>query len=331
MDESNFTSKDTPTQSPFLPGTNIQYAIDSTSIGLMKTCMKLYHYKMILGYATKSEKVDLYFGSEFHQALQEYDLNIAAGLPHEAALEDVIRELMIRTKDFAPDTSAKPGKYKNRESLIRSVINYCDHRRSDVMQTYILSDGRPAVELSFRFELEFGPSAAVILGRLSQPYVLCGHLDRVVTDPSGDLFIEDHKTTTSTPGSYYFNQFEPNNQMSLYFFAGKIVLDMPIKGIMINAVQLLLTAPYNNFTRGFTFRNNDQLEEWILDLSYTLQMAEWCATNDIWPQNDTACNKYSGCEFRAVCAKAPNVRHIYLNSDFVQLPPEEKWNPLRSR
>ena len=325
MDESNFTSTDTPTQSPFLPGTNIQYAIDSTSIGLMKTCFKLYHYKMILGWQPKDESVHLRFGSEFHQALQEYDLNIAAGLDHEAAVLDVVRELLIRTADFVPDPDTKAGKYKNREALVRSVINYCDHRREDVMSTYILSDGRPAVELSFRFELAFGPDSG------EQPYLLCGHLDRVVTDPSGDLFIEDHKTTTSTPGAYYFNQFEPNNQMSLYSYAGKIVLDMPIKGVMINAVQLLLTPPYNRFTRGFTFRNNDQLEEWIEDLAHLLQMAEWCATNDIWPHNDTACNKFNGCEFRNVCSKAPNVRHIYLNSDFVKLEPDQRWNPLRSR
>ena len=323
-------SPNTPPQSPFLPGTHIQYAIDSTSIGYMKTCMRLYYYKIILGYQTKDESVHLRFGSEFHQALQEYDLNRAAGLPHEEAVHDVIRELMIRTADFAPDETIKAGKYKNRRSLIRSVILYLEHRKTDVLKTYILSNGKPAVELSFRFELEFGPKQAIDMG-LSQPYILCGHLDRVVQDPSGDLFVEDHKTTNSTPGSYYFNQFEPNNQMSLYSFGGKVVLDTPVRGVAINAVQLLLTPPYNSFTRGFAFRTQDQLEEWVFDLAQLLRVVEWHAANDIWPQNDTSCNKFSGCEFRNVCAKSPSVRHIYLNSDFIQLAPEDRWNPLKSR
>ena len=231
--------------------------------------------------------------------------------------------------------------------MIRTVINYLDHRKIDTaVKTYILEGGKPAVELSFRFELEFGPEAG-IKGEIvqtsedirnseyrqvsTQPYLLCGHLDRVVTDTSGNLFVEDHKTTTTTPGPYFFDSFEPNNQMSLYSFGGKVVLDSPVKGVMINAVQILLEHPYNRFVRGFTFRNQDQLEEWMTDLSRWLQLAEWYAVNNEWPQNDTACDKFGGCKFRKVCSKAPSVRHIYLNSDFIKLPPEERWNPLAPR
>lgn len=334
MDETLLTPE--AVQSPYLPGTNIQFAWDSTSIGLIKTCPRLYQYTMIEGWRPKDESVHLRFGQEFHQALAEYDGARAEGLDHAEALSLVITDLMIRTADFRPDPETKAGKYKNRESLVRSVIYYLDERRTDVMNTFILSNGSPAVELSFRFELEFGPAAALDVEGLesshdSQPYLLCGHLDRVVSDPDGNLFIEDHKTTTSTPGPYYFNQYDPNNQMSLYSFAGTVVLGMPIRGVMVNAVQYLLTEPYNKFVRGFTFRNQDQLEEWLGDLSHWLQIAEWYATNNHWPMNDTACDKYGGCRFREICSKAPNVRHIWLNSNFIKLAPEDRWNPLRSR
>ena len=319
------TPLDEPAPSPFLPGTNIQFAWDSTSLGLVKTCPKLYYYTMIEGYRPKGESVHLRFGSEFHQALWDYDTARADGAAHEDAVLSAINDLLCRTTDFHPPEDTKAGKYKNRNSLVRSVIYYLDHRSEDNLKTYRLADGTAAVELSFRFELEYAPQDS------TSPYLLCGHLDRVAEDPNGDLFVEDHKTTTTTPGSYFFDQFEPNNQMSLYAFAGRIVLDAPITGVIINAVQLLIEPPFNRFVRGFTFRNTDQLEEWAVDLSRWFQLAEWYASNNEWPQNDTACDKYGGCRFRKVCSKAPGVRHIYLNSDFDKLSPEERWNPLRNR
>lgn len=313
-----------PPPSPFLKGTKIQFAWDSTSLGYLKTCPRLYQYTMIEGWSSREESIHLRFGSEYHQALQDYDLSRAEGIPHNDAVHDVVRELLIRIEDWKPDLGSKAGKYKNRESLVRSVIWYLEGpRANDSYKTYILSNGRPAVELSFRFELGFCPDAG------ADPYLLCGHLDRVVSDDAGNLFVEDHKTTRGTPGDYFFASFEPHNQMSLYTFAAQIILEAPIKGVIVNAAGLLIDS--TAFQRGFTFRTPDQLEEWVLDLSRWLAQAEWYAEHDYWPQNDTACDKFGGCRFRGVCSKSPQVREIYLKSGFTKLAEEERWNPLRSR
>ena len=51
---------------PFLPGTYVQWAWDSTCLGLIKTCPRLYQYTMIDGYVAKGESIHLRFGkSEF--------------------------------------------------------------------------------------------------------------------------------------------------------------------------------------------------------------------------------------------------------------------------
>jgi hypothetical protein len=42
IDESKLQSG--PAVSPFLPGTKIQFAWDSTSLGMLKTCPRLYQY-----------------------------------------------------------------------------------------------------------------------------------------------------------------------------------------------------------------------------------------------------------------------------------------------
>lgn len=335
--------------SPFLPGTYIQYAYDSTTLGLLKTCPRLYQYTMIDGYVAKGESIHLRFGQEYHQALQDYDIARAEGIDHEDAIHSSISELVRRTHDWSVDETVKPGKYKNRQTLVSLVLDYLDHYVDDPAETYIKSDGKPAVELSFRFELDWGPESAqthgspeldedaaklVAMGAnpgptSGQPYLLCGHMDRVVTF-NDQLFVMDHKTTVTTPSQYYFDQYEPHNQMTLYTIAGQVVLNAPVKGVIVRAAQILLDKE-NRFVSGFTLRTADQLDEWMNDLRLHLERAEDYATRGYWPMNDTACDKFGGCKFRGVCSKSPSVREIYLKSDFEQLPREEIWSPLRSR
>lgn len=329
-------------QSPFLPGTNIQFAWDSTSLGLIKTCPRLYQYTMIDGYIPKDESVHLRFGQEYHQAIQEYDIARAQGESHEDAVRIAIRDLLIRTYDWVVDESTKAGNYKNRRTLLQLCVDYFDHFEDDPAETFILENGKPAVELSFKFELDWGPKAHlpyinelgpaadfVASAVVGQPYLLCGHLDRVVTFNDA-LFVLDHKTTTTTPSQYFFNQFEPNNQMTLYTLASQVIISSPVKGVIVEAAQICLRDP-NKFVRGFTYRTQDQLDEWIGDLSYTLQMAEHYGVTNYWPMNDTACDKFGGCKFREVCSKSPQVRKQWLKSDFTQLEESERWNPLKPR
>ena len=286
------------TTSPFLPATHIQYAWDSTYLGYLKTCPRLYQYIMIEGWQSQIESVHLRFGIEYHHALQDYDLEKAAGIRHDDAVHDVVRELVLRTGDWDSD-----HKTKNRESLVRTVIWYLDHYRDDTAETLILSDGRPAVEQSFRFELDYGVKEDIHgVGYAHQPYVLCGHLDKIVRF-NDELFVMDHKTTSFEPSAYYFSKFEPDNQMTLYSIAAKVVLDAPVRGVIIDAAQV--KEDWSRFGRGFTFRTPDQLEEWLADLRHWLNLAEQYATAGYWPQNDTACDKFGGCRFRDICSKSP--------------------------
>lgn len=335
------------TRSPFLPGTKIQFAFDSTSLGYLKTCPRLYQYIMIEGWATRDESIHLRFGIEYHTALQDYAISRANNITHEDAIHDTVRALHSRVHSWTVDRTGRAGKYKNRETIVGLVIDYLDHFAHDPAETFILDNGEPAVEVSFRFELDWGPEAARkslheeiaklpegVVGEkihinLGQPYLLCGHLDRVVSF-NDSLYVMDRKTSISTLSGYYFDQWSPSNQMTLYTLAGNVVLNSPIKGVIIDAAQVLLEKP-NNFARGFTYRTPDQLNEWRDDLRFWLGQAEAFATANYWPQNDTSCDKFGGCKFREVCSKSPQVRESYLKNSFDKLEPEERWNPLKAR
>jgi PD-(D/E)XK nuclease superfamily len=342
-------------ESPFLAGTKIQFAWDSTSLGYLKTCPRYYELTMIEGWTPKDENVHLRFGQEYHKAIEDYDKARAAGTKFDDAVRETVRGLLTRIRDWDVDVTTKVGNYKNPRSLLQLVIDYLDEYRNDVAKTFILENGQPAVELSFKFELDWGPAHQSGLRTVevvehepytegeiswdgttvvqqfptSQPYILCGHLDRVV-EYADALFVLDHKTTTTTPSSYYFDNFNPNNQMTLYTIASQVVYKAPVRGVIVEAAQILLDKP-NKFERGTSFRTQDQLDEWIEDLRYWLSQAEAFATAGYWPMNDTACGNYGGCRYRGVCSKSPQVRKTWLSADFVQKPVKERWNPLIPR
>ena len=135
----------------------MQYAWDSTTLGALKTCPRLYQYLYLDGWAPKDDSIHLRFGIEYHKALEEYDAHKLAGSSHEDAVCDTVRSLLSRTRDWDVDTSHRPGNYKNPRSVVQLVIDYLDHYKDDPATTVILENGKPATELSFRFELDFGP------------------------------------------------------------------------------------------------------------------------------------------------------------------------------
>lgn len=309
--------------SQYLPESWVQFAWDSTTLGDFKTCPRLYYFKYICGYSSREESIHLRYGIEVHTTLEDFDRYKAKGAKHNEAVEQTIVDMLGRTYGWEVDEDTKVGRYKNRRTLTQICIDYMDNWRDDPAKTVILENGEPAVELSFRFELNDHPLNS------TQPFILCGHLDRVV-EWGDELYVMDRKTTYSTIGANYFNQWTPNNQMTLYTLAGQLVLNAPIRSVIIDAMQIKLEEP-NAFQRGFAYRTEGMLEEWLWDLTQTLHEAETCARRSHWPQNDTSCDKFGGCRFREICGKDPSAREKFLASKFVQLPEEDRWNPLKPR
>src|SRR5262245_18711497 len=114
---------------PFVPGTNVQHAWDSTSLGWLKECPRKYQYHMLEGWVGRGESVHLKFGILYHEALQNYELFRHNGLDHDEAVRDVVREILTRTwgpegpwramEDLSSDDKTS---LKNREYLVRTVV-----------------------------------------------------------------------------------------------------------------------------------------------------------------------------------------------------------------
>lgn len=311
----------TPAPSPFSAAMpEHQLAIDSTSLGAFKTCPRLYYYRIICGW-TRDDSPHLFFGQVMHEAKERYERTRAAGVPHELALREVVYWGLKATwnKELRRPWISGHAK-KNRLSLLRSIVWYLDQwgEAGDPLRTFLLPNGRPAVELSFQVDSGYRS------GLTGETILLSGHLDRVV-EVSGELYGSDIKTTGGALGPRFFDSFSPNNQMSLYEFCGQIILSRPLAGMIIDGVEV--GATYTRFQRQVIPRPRGTLDEWHQELGFWLDWMAQCAEGGRWPMNDKSCDNFGGCQFREVCSRSPRAREPWLKANFVK----RFWNPLELR
>lgn len=290
---------------------DLQVGWDATSIELAQTCMRKYYYTMIEGWSPNEKSVHLLFGGHYAKALENYYKYLAAGATAEESLHRVVHEALIESKQ----EPYPPHSAKTRYSLIRAIVWYFEEfgdERHAAIKTHYLSDGMPAVEMSFQIDV-------------AEDITLSGHMDRVVSWNDG-LYAMDQKTTGSALGSYFFDQFNPHNQFSLYSFAGQIVFNSPVRGVIIDAAQIL--AGGVKFMRGTTLRTEEQLQEWWTNTEDTIRRAQEASFTGKYPMNLSACGNYGGCPFRPVCARPESSRSRFLKADFNQ---KTHWDPMEAR
>jgi len=323
--------------------TSVQTVIDSTSLKAFHTCKRYYKYRIVDGWTKRDMGPHLAFGQYFHIGRETYEKAKAQGAEHNEALRVAVRATLLAAWDQnlnRPWNSGHPE--KNRWNLIRSLVWYLDtFGQHDRLQTIILANGRPAVEQSFKF-VAFDPADGEILTSpaTGEQIMVAGHFDRVAFQ-GGFPYVCDAKTTGSQLDQKYWSQFTPDDQISLYTYAGRAGLmnvdnpgwgDKPvlpmqrdIQGVIIDAVKVKVT--FTDFQRQEILRDNFQLEEWFAGFKYDVQIMAELAERNYWPMNPTACHNYGGCMFREVCSKTPGARKQFLETFYIR----DIWDPMIPR
>lgn len=295
-----------------------QFAVDSTSLGEFKTCPRKYLLGVVWGWQPKEESVHLTFGLLIHSARETYDHLRARGAQHEEALITTVHSALRATWNAElkrPWLSGDPN--KNRNSLIRSIVWYFDQFAQDPLETVIGTDGRPLVELSFRFDSGHRSGTGEMVE-------LCGHGDRIAT-LNEDPYWVDTKTTKHALDGKYFSQFNPHNQFSIYDIAGRVVFKQPTRGLILDGLQV--GATFTRAKRHLVHRDDHLRNEWLQGFSFWSEQMEKAATDKHWPMNDTACDQYFGCKFRDICSRSPASREQWLKASFKR----RTWDPLQRR
>lgn len=295
----------------------LQLAHDSTSIKAGTKCWRFYKYSIIDGYGASGRENDhLKFGTIFHAATELYDRLRAKGADHAQGIQGAVRYALVSTWDFElgrPWASEEPT--KSRDTLLRTIVLYLDRYKDSPLETLILADGTPAVELSFRLDLE-------LRAPTSEHYLLCGHIDKAIVFED-KIKLLDKKTTKSALDDQYFEQFTPDIQMSVYPFAGKIIFSSEINGMIIDAAQILVNG--SRFRRKVIERSEAQLGEWFEDFQTYLHELERNIADNYWPMRTTSCGfGYFQCTFRPVCSTDPSMRQAVLDHFYTK---RKTWDP----
>lgn len=293
---------------------NLQIAYDNSSLSVAKDCLRKYQYQVIEGRRPKGKAAPLLFGSAFHKCLEKFDFLKAVGVfEHDIIVRECVRlAFMLSEESFGEDN------LRTRLGLIRAVVQYADHYRKDEFRTHVLSTGRVAVELSFRFEL---PISAL---STNEPYIYCGHIDKLAWQ-NDNLYVFEHKHTTSYLSENYWNRYIFSGQINGYKYAGKVIFKENVVGALINTVQI--GQNFVNFGRRIAPANPAHLDEWMEGTVYYIKQLEKAVKDNYFPMNTESCNKYKGCPFIKVCFKSPYLRQKILEEDFVV----DRWNPLENR
>lgn len=338
-----------PFASPFIAGTNIQYAWDSTSLTKAMECPYRYKLEIIDGWVSKAPDtaVALAFGILLHYGVEQYHRLRVAGLAFDEAVATALKlvstyrdpraepgspglleqlptddDIGVLKQEDADDEESdgfdlRNSKVRTRYHLFRALVWYFDHYRQDAMHVVTLDNGEAAVEHTIRV-----PTGEALSD--GTQIVWSGHLDHLV-EFNGQLFVKDLKTTKSITRTYK-KGFDISHQMSGYTLAGQIAFKEPVAGVYIDAVQLQVGGV--KFNRFPTHRSKSQLAEFIRVQKYYADQAEMWYMQDFYPQNTSACFL---CPLKEVCAQPPEFRKGFLQTYYKQQPFERRWNPLAIR
>jgi hypothetical protein len=292
--------------------------MDSSSLGEFKVCPRKYYYSIVLGRQPQAESIHLTFGILLHRAIELYHKQRVTQ-PHYVAMRRAVLWAMESTWDaYHNKPWDSDDKYKNRFTLIRTLVWYLDEYEHEEVTTATMSDGKVAVELPFSFDSGYTASTG-------EDFVICGTLDRIVLFHNR-FYVMDVKTTKSTIGQYYFKKYTPDNQVTIYSIAGSMIFHQPIEGLIIDACQVAIEKSV--FARDFIDRSPYQRDEWQRNLGYWLLNINNCAETDNWPKNDTACDRYGGCPFRPVCSQPNEAASARMLEGAYR---DRTWDPHQNR
>lgn len=294
----------------------IQFAWDSTSISIFKTCPYKYKLVMIDGWNAKIIPPPLAFGIYMHVVFQTWHrLDADPDISKDEALLRCVKLAGMLGEKLPNGDNARL-----KEQLVRATVWYLEQFWDDQAKTVILSNGKPAVEYSFTLPF---------FKQDSLDTYLCGHIDRFAKW-QGRVLAQDYKTTKYGLDQRFISKFKPHTQFPLYIAASHIIAaktqEVPATdGILLDAIQLGVN--FNRFMRYIVPYSPEEIQEYLKGLKYWIKQAMTTSQDGYFPMNEESCEKYGGCQFKDICSK-PKARHEqYLKGHFTC----RTWDPLRER
>lgn len=295
---------------------HISRTIDNTALGSYMECPRKYYYGMHLNRRKGGlTKPALAYGTCWHAGMEEH---YKTGGDQQAVVSAMVN---------AWQPHDNPDDHRTLERCVSEYGKYLEHYGTFEKEvagwgSTVGFPENPVVEMATEIWWQ---------GAL-HPYA--GKIDRVF-EFQGLYYVEDHKTTGAM-GTYYFQQFDPSNQMMGYAVLGQELTGLPIAGVRINAHAVLKTT--SKFARSTITYAPERLEEWKRNYNLWVSRLEEAheladpkrgmvhnAPESAFPMNLNACaGKFGPCSYVGVCTYPERLRPRILESEYDELP----WDPM---
>lgn len=278
---------------------------DSSSLDSFSRCPRYYKHSYLDNIQLKIEsKVEMYWGSCYHECMEMYDRALAP--PYDMSRADAVASALEKAATFEAKLNNIADNRCSYVNLKKAIIGWDIAYAEDNLKTAIMPDGTAAVEVYFTLPIPGIPGRS-----------LSGRIDRMAVDENGDLWIIDRKTTKSSLGAFYFRKFNPNAQSYIYIKAMQM-LGLKPAGFMIDAVECQVKNV--KFAQERFQPAQDCIDEFMGELGDRILQAERYSTAGSFPRNLAACNSFGqfGCPYRPICGTTHVNREKVIAQEYQQ-------------
>lgn len=320
------------TTEPILP-----LHIDSTMRSCFSSCPQKFYNEFVLGLRPSAPSIDLHAGACFALALETFYRAIhLSNRPVDDALAVAFAEYTKAWSNFEIPAYKKTAKTFDR--VWEAVEDYVKHygAKSDHVQPYFASDGKPTFEYTFAIPLEPVEPTEFISTKQhfyhnyrtqktfpvhpnGSPFIYCGRFDMLGNYASRPC-VRDEKTTGGSIGTAWPDQWNLRGQFLGYVWACQqagIDLDtVVVRGIAIQKTQIVHAEAVKQYA-------NFMLDRWLEQLRRDLWRIRRCWDEQYWDYNfGESCTAYGGCLYAPLCQSPQPER---WHDDFTI----SRWNPLK--
>lgn len=291
--------------------TSTDLALDYTALSTAAECGRKFKHKYRDRLRERTPNVPMFAGQVAHVGLDVL-------YTHAWDIDLAIEAMRDEWGDFKP---LGKHSYLTFGHLSIALRNYFEDRSEN--PTALEGAAYESAEDTFIFDWPNADGELVTVG--GKPDLPC--------EIASQRYIVDHKLTTQWVNTYWALRWKLGHQFRIYCAAMSNLFERSYDGAYVNGIHMgkaaadeptkwkkrksspnRLFGPYD-YSRG----KLEETWQWVNTWQRTIEL--WDEL-DHWPQDETSCANYGGCEFMTLCEKSPVVRNAHASREF------ERWEPL---
>jgi hypothetical protein len=269
------------------------FVIDSQKLNSLQLCMRHYLYNFGKSFEPLATPIQFDRGTLLHHGLEYYYKAIQVmdrwppGFTQADAVSQAVDSMRRRSIQLQ-------GSIEELETVIQVFIEYCEHYKMDGWNNILFVE---KVGSKILFEND------------THIFLYETKLDLGIGLSNMPLVPVDHKSFSRKSQTS-----DMSNQFKGYCWA------LGVNNIVINKIGFYAESskkkPEEKFMRDMLSYTKERLDEWEKNAIFWIRQGLAYIENDLYPMNETSCDKFNGCTFRQVCMKNPEDRQDKLNELF---------------